>query len=171
MTDPISTAAGAATIIDRLAAAGLWLQRRFQRGNDPLFPNYSEPSEFELKPVHVRIDLLPLIPYVELRFYAINYTTRPLILLRAGTQIERLILGHTVDTIPLLQDYRMSPRGSSLIFFRRNLLDSEARVFREGRYYAMQSASYQLVASARYKNKQYSYGPVSSRSIDGWINM
>jgi hypothetical protein len=170
MIDPIGTAASTVTIIDRMTAIGLWFRRRIQRKKGPLFPNYDVRDDFELKPIKVRIDLLAAVPYIELDFYAVNYHKRQLKLTTEGTEIENLTCGSMVDKIPLYQEYILAPKSTSLVIFRRKLLDSEARVLEQMQLYNPVSASFSLHAQAKHKRKEYVYGPVSSRSIDGWVN-
>jgi hypothetical protein len=169
--DPISTTANTIAIIDRLAAATAWLLRRFQRKKDPIFPNYyDEQHDIELKPIRIRVDLLNPVPYVELHFYAVNYLKRQLTLMTSGTEVGHVNCGQIIDQIPLAQEYPLAPKSACIVIFRRKLLDSEVRVLAQAQHYNPLSASFSLHAKARYKRKEYVYGPVSSMSIDGWIS-
>lgn len=169
--DPISTTASTVTIVDRVVKMASWLRRRYQKKRNPLFPNvYDERGDFELSPIKIRIDLLNPVPYIELHFYAVNYLKRQLTLITSGTEIEHLTSGTMIDQIPLSQEYILTPKSSRQVIFRRKLLDSEVRVLEQAQQYNPLSASFSLRARAQYKRKEYCYGPVSSRVIDGWIN-
>lgn len=169
--DPISTTASTVTIADRVIKLASWLRRRFQKKKDPLFPNaYYERGDFELSPIKVRIDLLNSVPYIELHFYAVNYLKRQLTLITSGTEVEHLTSGVMIDQIPLSQEYNLAPKSTQQVIFRRKLLDSEVRVLEQAQQYNPLSASFALRARAQYKRKEYVYGPVYSRVIDGWIN-
>lgn len=172
MPDPINTTASAVTILDRMLAALSWLRHRFKRKPQPLFSSYSydERHDFELRPISVRIDLLNPVPYIELKYYAINYLKRQLTLITPDTQVTGLDCGTHIDQIPLYQEYALSPRSSSLVIFRRKLLDSEARVLLQIQLQNPLSASFSLTAKAKYCRKEYVYGPVASKTIDGWVH-
>jgi hypothetical protein len=130
MPDPINTAAGAVTILHRILAAASWLRDRLKRKPEPFYSSNSndERQDFELRPISLRIDLLNPVPYIELRYYAINYLKRRLTLITTDTLVTGLDCGTYIDQIPLSQEYTLSPKGSSLVIFRRKLLDSEVRV-------------------------------------------
>lgn len=170
MPDPFNTTASAVTILDRMLAALSWLLNRFKRKPKSFFSPYDEHHDFQLRPISVRIDLLNPVPYIELKYYAINYLKRQLTLITSDTQVTGLDCGTHIDQIPLYQEYALAPRQSSLVIFRRKLLDSEVRVLLQVQLQNPLSASFSLTAKAKYHRKEYVYGPISSQTIDGWVN-
>jgi hypothetical protein len=123
-----------------------------------------------LRPVSFRIDLVQSIPFVELRYYAINYLNHQLTLAEAKVTQFRLSGGPTIEHIPLDQDFSVASKSSLTVFFRRNLLDSEARALSQRKTPLPENASFSLIARARCGRRECTYGPVSSMSIDGWTN-
>ncbi len=154
----------AATIVGSLWGLGLVLTRG--RGNVPI----GEPKrDFEVRPVGFVIELAAQLPYVEIRLHAINYLSRPLTL--AEVKISPLSLYGVPDIshVPLAEDDILVPaRSTQMVICRRNLIDTEARALRQltGKH----TGSYSLVAKARYKRREYRYGPVAGMRIEGRIN-
>jgi hypothetical protein len=167
MIDPLSSTASALTIVQKLSAAVQWLYRKLQRGGPK--PQLSDVAgDFEVRAVGFKIDLTQTIPFIELRFYAINYLTRPL-MLSDGKVTLSLPPELSLDLIPLTQgDFVLKAKSATMVTFRRNLIDSEARAV--PRSLKLQSGSYSLVARAKDRNNEHKYGPVGSMWIEGWIN-
>ena len=169
MFDPISTTAGAVTIIDRIARAAHWLMRWLRR--KPSVPQIHDgPYKFELRPISFMIDLVQTVPFVELRYYAINHLNRQLTLTEAKVTQFRLSGGIPIDQIPMVQEFSVAPRTSVMVFFRRNLLDSEARALMLERTPLPGNGSFSLTAKAKCGRREYTYGPVNSMWIEGWVN-
>jgi len=170
MSDPINTAAGAVTIVDRCVAAVRWVIRWSRRTRSSGSSPDTGPRNFELCPISFMIDLTQTVPNVEARFYAINYLDRKLILSAAPAMRLYLSTGPSLDPIPLVQEFQLAPKSSFMVFYRRNLLDSEARaISQEKRPYPL-TASFSMIARAKSGRREYTYGPVSSMWIEGWIN-
>lgn len=167
MTDPIGTTANALAIIGKISAAVRWLVRKIWRR--PSEPTWDErPHNFEIKPISFRLDITQAIPSVEVRFYAINHLSRALTLNEVKVTQLQLYGGPAIEQIPLLQEFTLQPKNTVMIVCRRNLLDSESRAV-TGKN-SFENASFSLVARAKDGRREYTYGPVASMSIDGWIN-
>ena len=169
MSDPISTAASAVTIVDRIARATHWLMRWF--GRKPSAPQLHDgPHNFELRPISFMVDLVQSVPFVELRYYAINHLNRQLTLTEAKVTQFRLSGGMSIEQIPIVQEFSVLPRTSFVVYFRRNLIDSEARVLMQEKIPLPGNGSFSLTAKAKCGRREYTYGPVSSMWIEGWVN-
>ena len=167
MTDPIGTTASALTIADKVSSVVRWLLKRLRRA--PAEPPRHEPAhDFEIRPVTFSIDLLQAIPSVELRYYAINHLSCDLMLHEIKITRFQLSGGPTIEQIPLLQDFLIPPKNTVMVVCRRNLLDSEARAV-VGTI-SSKVGSFSLVARAKHGRREYTYGPVTSIWIEGWIN-
>jgi hypothetical protein len=164
----LGTTASALSIAEKIASGWKWLTRKFRREPLQLPITWELPSDFQVRPIGFTAHLAQPIPYVEARFWVINYLDRPLIL----TQLKLASLhlsGVSLEHIPLVQeDCELPPKTSTYIICRRNLSDAEYRVLpkRTG----WQIASFALTAKAFHKDREYKYGPVSSMVIDGWVN-
>jgi hypothetical protein len=168
MTDPVNTAAGAATIIDRGVALVRWVLG-FVRTKSLRSSLDARAYDFELCPISFMIDLVQTVPSVELRYYAINYLDRELILSTASTVQFRLSAVPALDPIPLIQEFRLAPLSSNMVFYRRNLLDAEARAISQEKNHHPLTASFSMTARARSGRREYTYGPVASKWIEGWV--
>ena len=116
------------------------------------------------------IDLVKDVPCVEVSYYAVNYRKHTIKLTEVKiTQLRISSVSH-IEQILLNQEYSLAPKKSLMVFCRRSLLDSEARIFsQENNQYPI-NASFSLVAKARSGRHEYTYGPVSSKWIGGWVN-
>lgn len=168
MSDPISATAGAVTIIDRAAAVLQWL--RGKRGErKPALPGRPRHSGFELVAVNFEVDLRQSQPSVELKFYAINYLPRDLLL--TEVKVTQLNLGGPfVEHVPLVQEFTLPAKKSQLVYCRRHLMDSEVRALAGERPRDRWTASYALVARARRGGRVLTFGPVASMVIAGWVH-
>jgi len=153
----------AATIVGSLRAFGLALRGR---GNAPAH----QPSwDFEVHPLGFVIELAPQLPYVEISLNVINYLGRPLTVVEVKISPLSLYGVPDISHVPLARDDVLVPaRGTQMVVCRRNLADIEARALRQltGKH----TGSYSLVAKARYKRREYQYGPVAGMRIEGRIN-
>ncbi len=166
MPDPISTAASAVSLIDRLAAVWRWLTRGTkQPGYDPLA---RPPLVFEVQPINFRIDLTRALASIEVDFYAINHLRKTLVLTELKISRFHLSSGQLLEQIPLLQEFQLNGRNSFIVTCRRNLMDSEVRAVAETAGSPL-GASLSLVARAARGRRVYQYGPISSLAVDGWI--
>ena len=168
MADLLAAAANALDIAGKITAVVRWVLRKLARM--PPEPALSDRRwDFEVRPIGFTIDLTRQLPFVEVRFYIINYQTRTLTLAELKVTFLRLSGGPTLERVPLVQeDFPVSPKATQLVTCRRNLLDAEARVLRHRK--GPQTASFALVAKARYKRHEYKYDPVGSVEIEGWVN-
>ncbi len=122
-----------------------------------------------MRPIRIYVDLLTDVPFIEMHFYAINYLKR--ILTITSGEATHVACGEHIERVPLYQEYNLAPKSSSYIIFRRNLIDSEIRSISVRQSSPRLNSSYTLTAKAKYKRREYIFGPVSSVPIDGWINM
>lgn len=125
-------------------------------------------SDFKLLPQQFSVELSAQLPYIELRFFAVNFLSRPITLNEVRLSV-RLLGASPIEAIPLIQhDWRIEPKDSPIVVCRRNLWDTELKnlPWRTGH----ESGSFELVAKATAGKKMLTYGPVSSRVIEGWIN-
>lgn len=130
---------------------------------------YAGRPVFRLVPQYFTVELVAQLPYVEARFFVVNFLPRPTILTQAKFSLQ-LYSAPALEMIPLSQDdLLLHPHEALIVTFRRNLSDSELRAlpWQAGRT----SASFQLSAKAQDGDKAHSYGPVSSMVIDGWVNV
>src|SRR5258708_966189 len=105
----------------RSASPGLWLP----------FSSRHTPTAFELRPISFMIDLAQTLPYIEIRYYAVNYLTRELHLREVTISTFNLSSTPMLERIPLAQECMLEPESTTMVIFRRALTDSEARVFRQ----------------------------------------
>jgi hypothetical protein len=126
--------------------------------------------DFEVRPIGFTINLIEQLPFVEVRFYLINYLTRPLILAEVKVAFLHLSAGPILEHVPLVQeDFHISAKTTESVTCRRNLMDEEVRALL-GQPNGLHTASFALVAKARYKRREYKYGPVASLGIEGWVD-
>lgn len=166
MSDPIGTTASALSIAGRIIAAGRWVWRKLPRKPDqsPL----ESPQDFEVLPVTFNIYLTHAVPYVELSLYAINHRRRALMLHELKITALRISGGPNLEQIPLIQEFKIPPKNSFRVYCRRSLLDSEVRAVMANT--SSGSASFSLIARAKDGLREYTYGPVSARWVEGWID-
>jgi hypothetical protein len=87
LPDPIGTTASAVSILDRAAAIVRWIRGR-RSDKRPAIPRRPTHKEFEVRPVVFHLDLTQSQPRVELRFYAMNYLRRDLVLTDARYDLD-----------------------------------------------------------------------------------
>ena len=170
MTDPIGTTASALSIIGKFSTAARWLLQKLSR-KPVQSPRHEPPRDFEVMPVTFMIDLTRDLPYVEVSYYAINHRSCVLTLHELKVTQLRLSGGPVIEQIPLLQEFSLPPKNTLKVFCRRNLIDSETRAIAAiaGKN-SFENASFALVARAKDGRREYTYGPVDSKWIEGWIN-
>ena len=122
-----------------------------------------------MQPIRIYVDLLHNIPFVELSFYAINYLNRELRLISG--EATHVNCGQHIERVPVFQEYRLPPKSTSWVIFRRNLLDSEVRSIMAIQKHMRLNSSYTLTATAKYRRREYIFGPVSTVPIEGWVNI
>ncbi len=145
----------------RSASPGLW----------PPFSSRHAPTAFELWPISFMIELAQELPYIEICYYAVNYLTRELHLRDASVSTFNLSSTPLLERIPLAQEFKLEPKSTTMVIFRRPLTDSEARVLgKEPQRYYPRSAAFSLLARAKERSKELTFGPVAGMAIDGWIN-
>jgi len=126
-------------------------------------------SVFQLVPQHFTVELAAQLPYVEARFFVVNFLPRHIVLTHSKLSLQ-LYGAPALELIPLSQDdLVINPHEAPIIVCRRNLSDAERNnlPWRAGR----NSASFELLAKAQDGDTSLSYGPVSSMAIDGWVNV
>jgi hypothetical protein len=129
---------------------------------------FEPPSDFKLLPQQYWVDLSAPLPYVEARFFVVNYLPRAITLTQVRLSL-RLFAAVPIEAIPLVnEDFEVQPKDASLIFCRRNLTDSELSnlPWRAGR----DSGSFELRAKANDGDNVLSYAPMGALVIDGWVN-
>jgi hypothetical protein len=134
----------------------------FQIVNDP-------PADFRLLPVHYSVDLAVPLPYVQASFYAVSFLPHGINLTQAKLSL-RLFGAAAIEAIPpLAEDFPIDAKYAPIVVFRRNLTDSEIRnlPWRAGQ----ETGSFELSAKATDGEKTFTYGPVSSMVIEGWVKM
>jgi len=137
-------------------------------GNRLALTDAFEPvSEFKLLPQRFSIDFSAQLPYVEVRFYAINFLPRAITLNHVKLTLQ-ISGAPALELIPLVQDDpTVDPKRPLIVSCRRALLDAEFRAYPEK--FGYESASFSLTAKATDGGKVLVYGPVSSMVIDGWV--
>lgn len=166
MSDPISTTASTLDIIGRIASAAQWIWQHLRRVDTA---RSVEPLSVELRPLGFTVDLSQQIPRLEMEFYAINFLGHPVRLVDA--KVGRLSFGGVaIDGIALSPHHEgvvLVPHSSRLVTCVRTLADAEARALAtiSGRT----SGAYALTARAQHRRREYAYGPVASKAIDGWV--
>ncbi len=148
-----------------MAATIRWLIQRF--GRKPFGPQIHDgpPHDFELRPVSFMVDLVQSIPFVELRYYAINYLNHELTLTETKVTQFRISSGPTIEHIPLAQDFSVAPKSSFPVFFRRNLLDSEVRAHSQQKIQLPENASFSLIAKARCRRREKHKGSRETQGV------
>ena len=164
----LGTAASALDIAEKVTAGLRWAYRKLRRAPEPSM--MVEPRwDFEVRPITFTIELNHQLPFVEARFYAINYLRRPVRLAEVKLTSLQPSGGPVLEHLPLVQeDCPIDATATQFITCRRNLSDAEARALsmRSG----PETASFALVAKAKSGKREYKYGPVASRWIEGRVN-
>jgi len=129
---------------------------------------YMPESDFALLPLHFRVDASAQIPTVEVRFYVVNYLSRPILLSEVNLSLQVSGLP-SLEDIPLRQkDFRVEPREHVVVTLSRQLTNAERELgWKNGR---VPSASFALLARATDGAQSFAFGPVSSMVIEGWIS-
>jgi hypothetical protein len=126
-------------------------------------------SEFAVLPLHFSVDLTAQIPTVEVRLYVVSFLPRPI-------QLTNIELSLQVSSMPAIEDItfrqkdlRVDPKEYEVVICRRQLTNAERDMptWRDGR---TSGSSFSLTARATDGEKPFTYGPVSSMVIEGWIN-
>ena len=164
----LATAASVLNIAEKITTLARWALRKLSTPTDRALGQQS--WDFEVRPIGFIINLTEQLPFVEVRFYLINYLTRPLVLAEAKVAFLHLSAGPILEHVPLVQeDFHIGPKTTELVTCRRNLMDEEVRALLRQRN-GLHTASFALVAKARYKQREYKYGPVASLGIEGWVD-
>lgn len=177
MTDPLTAAANAATLADRVTAFFRFLRTRLWQNGRPQLPHGSSAAvlrrrqrhPFELRPIRFEIFLDVDLPTVEVWFYAINYRPRTLTLWSAIVPGFYLSGGPKLENIPFTGDIALEPGNAFIFRCRRALADSEVRVIAAMQQASMAHASYEVIAHARDRRAELTYR-ASAMAIDGWIH-
>jgi hypothetical protein len=160
----ISSAFGIAEKMFRLAG---WARQKFSQSRQISCGGESK-RRFELRPMTFKVDLMHQLPYVEVRFYVINYHEKPLNLIEAKIFSLQLSNGLNLESIPLWrEDIHVAPLSATPIWCRRNLTDAECRAMSHMQDH--QSASYELSAKSHIGSRISQFGPVSSLAIEGRV--
>jgi len=132
---------------------------------------YEPESEFALLPLNFTVDHTAQYPQVEVLFHVVSFLPRPIRL----TEVElslRLYNRPALEDITFRQkDFQIDPKDCEVIMCRRQLTDAERTALPPWQSGRVNNASYQLSAKATDGQRTFSFGPVSSRSIDGWVNV
>ena len=153
-----------------VAALPIYLLMDWMRYRPSGLRTHDGPHDFELQPISFMIDLAKDVPFVQVSYYAVNYRKHTIKLTEVKITQLRMSSGPTIEQISLIQEYPLAPKKSRMVFCRRSLLGSEVRIAaQENNQYPL-NASFSLVAKARCGRHEYTYGPVSSKWIEGWVN-
>jgi hypothetical protein len=164
----LATAASLLNIAEKITALIRWALRKLDTPTERTMSQHK--WDFEVRPIGFTIDLTQQLAFVEVRFYLINYLTRPLILAEVKVAFLHLSAGPILEHVPLVQeDFHIGAKTTELVTCRRNLMDEEVRALL-GQRSGLHTASFALVAKARYKQREYRYGPVASLGIEGWVD-
>lgn len=130
---------------------------------------YGPKSEFALLPLQFSVDLAAQYPQVEVRFHAVNFLPHPLRLTEVDLSLQLYNRPALEDLTFRQRDIQLDPKDYEVVICRRQLTDAErvALPWQSGR---VSGASYQLSAKATDGESIFSFGPVSSMVIEGWIN-
>lgn len=130
---------------------------------------YRPDFEFALLPIYFQVDLTKQIPSVEVRFYAVSYLPRPILLSDLSLSLQVASLP-SIEDIPLRQkDWRVEPKEEEVIVCSRQLTNAERELpWTDGR---VSGCSFTLKAHAIDGQQKFAYGPVGSMAIDGWVQV
>jgi len=164
----LATAASVLNIAEKITTLVRWALGKLSTPTDRTLDHQS--WDFEVRPVGFIVNLTEQLPFVEVRFYLINYLRRPLVLAEVKVAFLHLSAGPILEHVPLVQeDFPIGPKTAELVTCRRNLMDEEVRALLRQRN-GLHIASLALVAKARYRQREYKYGPVASPTIEGWVD-
>ncbi len=172
----------AATTIARFLASLLGLSREIRQGTTdrgrhgvPATPGArilaerSRPLELELLLISFDISLNRTPPEIGVWFHAVNYLRRPLTITSLQVTQFKLSGCPALENIGLPSEIQIPARRSRLVYCRRALADSEARVFANARRDDRLNASVNLACTARIGSKFITYGPLVGQGVNGWI--
>lgn len=135
----------------------------------PRTVRYEPEWHFALLPQHFMVDFGAQFPYIEVTFFAVSFLPRPIQLTEVDLSLQLSGMA-TIEDIPFRQkDWQVDPKTIDVVFCRRNLTDLERTKlpWQTGRL----MGAYQLSAKATDGEQKFSYGPVSSKYIEGWVNL
>lgn len=166
MADPLSTAASAVSVLEKLRAVPSWFGRQWRhRTSDNLGRLQSGPVE--AFPQFLSIDLTRDPPTVEVQFRVTCYSRKEVRL--KGFAVTRLAVGGaSVDRIPMLQALNLAPLSSFGITCSRALADSEARQLNTSTLQSCIDASVSLEGDGRVGSKEFAFG-ASSLAVRGCL--
>jgi hypothetical protein len=125
--------------------------------------------DFEVHPLGFVIELVPQRPSVEISLQVINHLSRPVTLVEVKVSPLSLYGVPDISNVPLAEGEMLVPaRSTQMVVCRRKLIDGEARALRQ--LTGKRTASCSLAAKARYKRREYRYGPVTGKLLEGKIN-
>lgn len=160
MPNPIGTMASAVSLVETASKGWKWFTKRTQSSKSPVKPFTLAPPHdgVAIRPLHFEISLGDPLPFIELEFYAINYTNKSARLTSA--QITRFCLssGPAIDTIPLRVECDIPPQQSKIVLFRRALTDGEVRAI-EANNNPVSDGTVSFLAHAKVGRNELQYGP------------
>lgn len=170
MPEPLSTVAtsyGLATAVAKHAIAFWhWIRRRPAGDATYRVPH----TGFELVPESFRVLLDAQIPEVTVLFRGVNYTRKPIELTAASVYQLLLPNGPSLDSIVLSGRYDLPAHSSStIISFRRGLVDAEVRAVIAASLSDTADASVGYSGRARHGRTEYRYDPPGGQVIRGLI--
>jgi hypothetical protein len=130
---------------------------------------YEPETDFALLPQHFTVDLAAQFPHIEVCFFAVSFLPRPIKLTDVDLSLQLYGAAALEDIKFRQKDWQVNPKECELVTCRRNLTDLERTKlpWQTGRV----TAAFQLSAKATDGDKTLSYGPVSSKVIEGWVNV
>lgn len=136
----------------------------------PVFPQqrYHPSGEFIVLPLYVTVNLLSQPPEVEARFYVCPFLPRRLKLVDIELSVRVNSLPNLEDVTFRQKEHVIEPKDYAVVICRRQLTDAEfAYAWQSGR---ASNADFHLRAIATDGAKTFIYGPVSSMTIEAWVN-
>jgi hypothetical protein len=130
---------------------------------------YEPESDFALLPQHFTVDLAAQFPHIEVCFFAVSFLPRPIKLTEVDLSLQLYGAAALEDIRFRQKDWQVDPKDYEVVTCRRNLTDLERTnlPWQTGRV----TAAFQLSAKATDGDKTLSYGPVSSKVIEGWVSV
>ncbi len=138
--------------------------------NSPLresIPSTKSP-DFELLPHLFEVWLHQEIPHVQILLYIVNHLSREIAFQNIRIDCMNLLGGPSLENIPAVGDVRIPPHQSLQVFFRRPLVDSEARAVERTQQRIPSNATFSVFAqgAAGHKKLREKSQPLS---INGWV--
>lgn len=175
--DPILNAA---TAVSRFVASLFGLSREIRQARaDPagtgrpgvrIIAERSRPLDLELLLVSFDISLSRTPPQIGVWLYAVNYLRRPLTITTLRVTHFGLSGCPGLENIGLPEETQVPARRSRLVYCRRALADTEARVLAHARRDGQLNASVSLVCTARVGSKFITHGPIVGQGVNGWMD-